>query len=110
MIRRPPRSTLFPYTTLFRSQISWRMSLKLRPSLATNDGLVVTPSRMPQLAASLISFVLPVSKKIIIGNLQVKETGFVRVLYGILGEHRGLCKQEPYSLRPEPRGSICLGR
>src|SRR5258708_11498076 len=25
MIRRPPRSTLFPYTTLFRSQVSlWR--------------------------------------------------------------------------------------
>src|SRR2546429_863217 len=23
MIRRPPRSTLFPYTTLFRSCISW---------------------------------------------------------------------------------------
>src|SRR3712207_9018233 len=23
MIRRPPRSTLFPYTTLFRSLISW---------------------------------------------------------------------------------------
>src|SRR3712207_7300192 len=23
MIRRPPRSTLFPYTTLFRSQLSW---------------------------------------------------------------------------------------
>src|SRR3712207_7453664 len=23
MIRRPPRSTLFPYTTLFRSQTSW---------------------------------------------------------------------------------------
>src|SRR2546426_4211938 len=23
MIRRPPRSTLFPYTTLFRSGISW---------------------------------------------------------------------------------------
>src|SRR2546426_12279358 len=23
MIRRPPRSTLFPYTTLFRSQIDW---------------------------------------------------------------------------------------
>src|SRR5260370_40491568 len=25
MIRRPPRSTLFPYTTLFRSQISMAM-------------------------------------------------------------------------------------
>src|SRR5258708_29242872 len=24
MIRRPPRSTLFPYTTLFRSEESWR--------------------------------------------------------------------------------------
>src|SRR5438067_7527767 len=24
MIRRPPRSTLFPYTTLFRSTISWK--------------------------------------------------------------------------------------
>src|SRR3712207_8602335 len=23
MIRRPPRSTLFPYTTLFRSEIGW---------------------------------------------------------------------------------------
>src|SRR3989449_2732907 len=23
MIRRPPRSTLFPYTTLFRSHMSW---------------------------------------------------------------------------------------
>src|SRR5947209_14340233 len=31
MIRRPPRSTLFPYTTLFRSQpTSWRSSI--RPS------------------------------------------------------------------------------
>src|SRR3712207_9097129 len=24
MIRRPPRSTLFPYTTLFRSELGWR--------------------------------------------------------------------------------------
>src|SRR5437899_3631525 len=23
MIRRPPRSTLFPYTTLFRSELAW---------------------------------------------------------------------------------------
>src|SRR2546422_6312742 len=25
MIRRPPRSTLFPYTTLFRSGLAWRI-------------------------------------------------------------------------------------
>src|SRR5690242_21288872 len=24
MIRRPPRSTLFPYTTLFRSDLAWK--------------------------------------------------------------------------------------
>src|SRR2546428_3956369 len=28
MIRRPPRSTLFPYTTLFRSVVSQRESVK----------------------------------------------------------------------------------
>src|SRR5260370_29290753 len=30
MIRRPPRSTLFPYTTLFRSRYSWKKSLDCR--------------------------------------------------------------------------------
>src|SRR5690606_39324620 len=28
MLRRPPRSTLFPYTTLFRSQIDFRRRLR----------------------------------------------------------------------------------
>src|SRR2546425_8305661 len=31
MIRRPPRSTLFPYTTLFRSGASWRRSARHGP-------------------------------------------------------------------------------
>src|SRR5689334_24071065 len=31
MIRRPPRSTLFPYTTLFRSRLQfWRMRQRLQ--------------------------------------------------------------------------------
>src|SRR5258708_21991699 len=29
MIRRPPRSTLFPYTTLFRSELGTRLELDL---------------------------------------------------------------------------------
>src|SRR5436309_5177006 len=28
MLRRPPRSTLFPYTTLFRSYCVWKVPLK----------------------------------------------------------------------------------
>src|SRR2546430_3041733 len=35
MIRRPPRSTLFPYTTLFRSEKDSRLSL--RPLLQTME-------------------------------------------------------------------------
>src|SRR2546422_9052359 len=31
MIRRPPRSTLFPYTTLFRSVVSWDFAMALVP-------------------------------------------------------------------------------
>src|SRR3712207_6993679 len=30
MIRRPPRSTLFPYTTLFRSMPAWEKGMLLR--------------------------------------------------------------------------------
>src|SRR3989442_8086549 len=39
MIRRPPRSTLFPYTTLFRSQFAMKPLL-----FAENDEMVVLAS------------------------------------------------------------------
>src|SRR3712207_8014331 len=35
MIRRPPRSTLFPYTTLFRSLLRFRAWYELEPTLDT---------------------------------------------------------------------------
>src|SRR5256885_6785971 len=34
MIRRPPRSTLFPYTTLFRSLVGGRIEMALSPKIA----------------------------------------------------------------------------
>src|SRR5258708_26640216 len=39
MIRRPPRSTLFPYTTLFRSDDDeiFRSSVLVSPSISEND-------------------------------------------------------------------------
>src|SRR3712207_7567342 len=44
MIRRPPRSTLFPYTTLFRSiQL---VSLRAGPSLAIRKHFVVDQPRI----------------------------------------------------------------
>src|SRR2546430_3428070 len=32
MIRRPPRSTLFPYTTLFRSMVGWSSAARVSVS------------------------------------------------------------------------------
>src|SRR2546427_5407293 len=43
MIRRPPRSTLFPYTTLFRSRRASRSRSKCRPSVSAIRPLSATP-------------------------------------------------------------------
>src|SRR5438874_9770276 len=39
MIRRPPRSTLFPYTTLFRSRVVLGLVTSKRPALESKDEL-----------------------------------------------------------------------
>src|SRR2546430_12272814 len=41
MIRRPPRSTLFPYTTLFRSRALRRQEARLEPRARPVDDRVV---------------------------------------------------------------------
>src|SRR2546426_4776544 len=40
MIRRPPRSTLFPYTTLFRSQLPWRQAITVSVEENWNNSLM----------------------------------------------------------------------
>src|SRR2546426_4937327 len=49
MIRRPPRSTLFPYTTLFRSPEGWaRRSAALKGSVGPSPGFSLgTPEPGP---------------------------------------------------------------
>src|SRR2546422_7935782 len=39
MIRRPPRSTLFPYTTLFRSLVAWLWRRRAAREVAADDEL-----------------------------------------------------------------------
>src|SRR2546422_6108049 len=48
MIRRPPRSTLFPYTTLFRSR-DWRFALAV-PEYRESDGQAAVEQRPARLA------------------------------------------------------------
>src|SRR5256885_9465481 len=47
MIRRPPRSTLFPYTTLFRSAVALELFNTLPPLVGAN--CVPRADRFPQL-------------------------------------------------------------
>src|SRR3712207_8824135 len=48
MIRRPPRSTLFPYTTLFRSQSNRERLPTARQPSATTPSTSVCPPRRAQ--------------------------------------------------------------
>src|SRR5258708_8976015 len=48
MIRRPPRSTLFPYTTLFRSNIHLAAMLGIANRTTTAHGVRVTLSALLQ--------------------------------------------------------------
>src|SRR2546430_5655509 len=64
MIRRPPRSTLFPYTTLFRSVTSEAVaefnSSLLRASLLANDHLsLVEAARLTTLRAAAATTGVP---------------------------------------------------
>src|SRR5438093_4478995 len=47
MIRRPPRSTLFPYTTLFRSSMTKRKSIDRREFVTTTTGVAVAAALGP---------------------------------------------------------------
>src|SRR2546427_7536401 len=48
MIRRPPRSTLFPYTTLFRSPAKERVGVQVRMVEALDHGLADDPLELAE--------------------------------------------------------------
>src|SRR5256885_9148197 len=61
MIRRPPRSTLFPYTTLFRSACGSMMSMSLRPMCGSCGETPATESRRDRKSTRLNSSHLVIS-------------------------------------------------
>src|SRR3712207_8667416 len=48
MIRRPPRSTLFPYTTLFRSDVGVAVGLRRPPERLAQERHAVDAERRPR--------------------------------------------------------------
>src|SRR5258705_8737171 len=57
MIRRPPRSTLFPYTTLFRSELA-EVIIAASPSSVTRAKRLLVSAAAPSLDADLERAVL----------------------------------------------------
>src|SRR2546422_4656279 len=62
MIRRPPRSTLFPYTTLFRS-LEERLGLDLPPSRVVVREVLPSPFDFPSQCLFAIPTDLPRSEE-----------------------------------------------
>src|SRR3712207_222112 len=68
MIRRPPRSTLFPYTTLFRSAVALGIALGIWASESRRAGRIMRPildtlQTLPQLVYIIpFIYLMPVSR------------------------------------------------
>src|SRR4029434_1708435 len=93
MIRRPPRSTLFPYTTLFRSRYGEMDDKKLLNGKFTFESCVVQKKRA-SLMSENVNRQLAESKEVVglpfIGNLPVTF---------IVSEIRGLTAMFPANLK-----------
>src|SRR3712207_1489930 len=78
MIRRPPRSTLFPYTTLFRS---WLLDVYVSSSTSTN---VVFSGILPKLGTyGLIKIAVPLLPEGVEPFLPlVAALGAINIIYG----------------------------
>src|SRR2546430_10894083 len=74
MIRRPPRSTLFPYTTLFRSRTTLAV-----PSSTGRKPVLGMPSPRPEKEAEL-PFVMELDRKSTTSELQSQSNLVCRLL------------------------------
>src|SRR5256885_1322936 len=87
MIRRPPRSTLFPYTTLFRSLIAcvftpWGTAVAGAGALAYAAGLLAWAVKLALLAFLLVLFETAIAKMRV---FRVPEFLGIALMLGLLG-------------------------
>src|SRR5258707_13955478 len=83
MIRRPPRSTLFPYTTLFRSQTSLNPALQRAAEAAVRQGIARIEKARPQLAGRVQAAALAIDPssgeiRAMVGGRRYGESPFNR--------------------------------
>src|SRR3989442_6272198 len=99
MIRRPPRSTLFPYTTLFRSSrpaITWRTSSGRTPVASRTSwqqkGTVFFPTRPDRKSTRLNSSHVRISYAVFC--LKKKKKVYKESLSNDINEHMNECAHD----------------
>src|SRR2546425_13138370 len=98
MIRRPPRSTLFPYTTLFRSNLAMAKILQLVFGVSKGDalwivvGMIALTSAISTLSGlwgvlvtDLFQFVIKMGMVIVLAVVAVQAVGGMGAMRGKLG-------------------------
>src|SRR2546430_6072849 len=101
MIRRPPRSTLFPYTTLFRSATASAQCTRLRRFIAATAAAIEPAQRSEEHTSELQSQSNLVCRLL----LEKKKTSFGNDGWGTQERHRG---KAPHHLRCSPRVQVRL--
>src|SRR5258705_2647631 len=97
MIRRPPRSTLFPYTTLFRSELAAVNGLEQSP-----QPLEVIPETIPQASQpkAETSLALELQAELLRLEVDRKSTRLNSSHLGI--SYAVFCLQKNYKLEKRP--------
>src|SRR5258708_38961730 len=91
MIRRPPRSTLFPYTTLFRSQSLWMGVEKLLadPALPRNGPLarLIDPGMVGAMTETVLVHALDWHRRLYRYRQQQSEARWHRFRHYMASDH-----------------------
>src|SRR2546428_10389488 len=99
MIRRPPRSTLFPYTTLFRSQKTLRLS--------SNPPTTTRPDDPADLCTSLVSAAIFAAAGIGVAQGQARPAIGLSLFFGAACPARGERSEEHTSELQSRSDLVC---
>src|SRR2546427_7181179 len=96
MIRRPPRSTLFPYTTLFRSTVNERIRAVLEAAQGERAKIeeksedqidkILQPDELPPGVIQLVKVYLAEKRKISVGDKMAGRHGNKGIIARIVPE------------------------